>query len=191
MHSLPYTKQRLRAFLAECQRLSDSDFPHSHSRDALDQLQKSFQVKLDAIENLDEGSEPEVVRQHCSLILRDFFAYLPLLGFILRSTNVRNAFEGFGPLLRLARQVLEPNTPEEDRTTRLLISSEWNYSPLTYPRIPSLPGYVFIGFPAPEAGPTGWRHPLRRVGRHAHGGLGRQHRHPRPGHPGLWHAASV
>ena len=84
------------------------------------------------------------------LILRDFVIYLPLLGFILRSTDVRNAFEVFGPLLRLARQVLEPEVEEAKRITRLLLSSEWYYSPFTYHTIPNLLGFVFIGFPAPE-----------------------------------------
>lgn len=151
MHLLYYTKHRLEAFIAEAGRLSDAEFPYSHSRTALIELKRYFEECLAVLKAIDPKSEPEVIKQFSGLVLGDFFAYLPLLGFILRSTNVRNAFEAFRPLLRLARQVLEPSTTEQDCTTKLLISSEWDYSPLTYNTIAKLPGYVFIGFPAPES----------------------------------------
>jgi hypothetical protein len=152
MQLLEYTQQRLRSFIAEIDRLSEIDFPYAHSKAALLDLKQYFGDRATALNRLDAGSDRAIVRQHCTLVLRDFFNYLPLLGFVLRSTNVRNAFETFRPLLRMARQVLEPDTKEESRSTKLLISSEWDYSPLTYPTIPNLPGFVFIGFPAPESG---------------------------------------
>jgi hypothetical protein len=86
------------------------------------------------------------------LTLQKLYAYSPLLGFILRSTNVRNAFEVVGPFLRLTRQVLDAGQSVAANQTRLLFSSEWDYSPFTYPAIPDLPGYLFIGLPAPESG---------------------------------------
>lgn len=89
------------------------------------------------------------MRQECSLALHALFVYLPLLGFILRSTNIRNAFEVFGPLLRLSRQFLDLSG--STRPTQLLLSSEWDYSPLSYPEIPALPGFVLIGLPASES----------------------------------------
>ena len=87
-----YTQQRLRSFVAEIDRLSESDFPYAHSKSALSELRQFFSDRLNALDSLDPHSDPGVVRQHCALVLGDFFAYLPLLGFILRSTNVRNAF---------------------------------------------------------------------------------------------------
>ena len=39
----------------------------------------------------------EPVNAYCGEALLGLFSYLPLLGFILRSTNVRNAFEVYGP----------------------------------------------------------------------------------------------
>ena len=148
---LDYTKSRLSSFIEEIDRLKDSEFPYGHSKVALEELRRFFQDRLDQIENLSGDSDKTVVSQHCSLALRDFFYYLPLLGFILRSTNVRNAFETFRPFLRLVRQVLLPTTAKGE-VTRLLLSSEWNFSPLTYPNVLNLPGYVFIGLPAPESG---------------------------------------
>jgi len=148
---LQYAKQRVRAFLAEVVGLLDAEFPYKDSSDALQILQALFERKLARLEALNAGNDPAVIHQECSLALRSLFLYLPLLGFILRSTNVRNAFELFRPFLRLATQVLEPGQPLAERTTRLLLSSEWEYSPFTYQSIPDLPGFVLIGIPAPES----------------------------------------
>lgn len=152
MRLLAYTTQRLEAFIAEIEHLGDSDFPYAHSREALNELRQLFETKLADLRALSPATDLGVVKQHCTEALGLFFDFLPLIGFVLRSTNVRNAFEMFRPLLHMAQQVVEPNIPPADRTTRLLLSSEWDYSPLTFYRIPHLTGFVFLGFPAPESG---------------------------------------
>ena len=85
-----------------------------------------------------------LVNNVCSISLKKLQTYLPLLGFILRSTNVRNAFEAYPPLLRLARRLLGADT-------QLILSSEWDFIPVIYHSIRALPKYVLIGFPAPES----------------------------------------
>ncbi len=149
--TLEFAKRRLSAFVDELGKLSESEFPYSHSKLALEQLQKLFQRKLERIKAFKETSDPAIVKQECALVLRALFEYLPLAGFILRSTNVRNAFEVFGPLLRLASNILEPGVSKKDRKTKLVLSSEWDYSPFIYREIPDLPGFVLIGLPAPES----------------------------------------
>lgn len=146
---LHYARQRLCAFLDQISRLSECEFPYRHSREALDELKGLFKQELRVLESFNPQSNRDVVKQECVLALSYCFEYLPVLGFILRSTNVRNAFEAFGPLLRLARDVLEET--EAHQEVRLILSSEWDYSPLTYPPIPQLPGFVLIGLPAPES----------------------------------------
>ena len=106
--------------------------------------------QLAVLQQFDDSSNPEVVKQQCALGLRALFIYLPLSGFILRSTNNRNAFEVHGPLLRLAGSILEPGVIKKDFKTRLLLSSEWDYSPLLA-LYPALPDFVLIGLPAPES----------------------------------------
>jgi hypothetical protein len=149
---LDYARSRLQAFLDELAHIEEGEFPYVHSKAALEQLARLFRKKLGRLESLDKSSDPDVVRQECALALRALFIYLPVLGFILRSTNLRNAFEVFGPLLRLARAILEPEFPVRERKTKLVLSSEWDYSPFTYPEITELPGFVLIGLPAPESG---------------------------------------
>jgi len=148
--TLTHAISRLRSFLEELTHVADSEFPYNDSKEALNLLQVHFQNRLARLQGLDSKSNPDVVRQEAALALQALFVYLPLLGFVLRSTNIRNSFEVFGPLLRLSQDFLDvpgaPHTP-----TRLLLSSEWDYSPLSYPEIPELPGFVLIGLPASES----------------------------------------
>jgi hypothetical protein len=142
---LEFARGRVRAILCEIQRLKDADFPYTHSRDALLLFEQVFRERLTLLDSLTEGSNSTVVKTACSESLSQVFRYLPLLGFVLRSTNVRNSFETFGPLLHLARSVLGPNT-------KLIVSSEWAFSPHVYKPIPVLPGFMLLGLPASESG---------------------------------------
>ena len=151
MQLLIHAKGRIREFLLEVNRLDQCEFPYQHSQAALHRIREVFEKKLAIIEKLDSQSDPAVVKQVCKLSLHELFVYVPLLGFILRSTNVRNAFKVFGPLLRLSRQILEPGVDKQNQSTRLVLSSEWDYSPFVYGEIPELPGFVLIGLPAPES----------------------------------------
>ena len=140
-----YSVSRLNSVLEGIGRLKESDFPYPHSRDALIRLEQLFFSHKSRLEGLSPDKRPAIVQMFCSAALTDLFKYLAFLGFILRSTNVRNAFEVYGPLLRLSQQVL-------GKDTKLVLSSEWEgYSPFTYRPIAELPNFVLIGFPAPES----------------------------------------
>lgn len=150
MTYLVYSKLRLRSFLDQAASLAESDFPYADSREALSLVRQRFGARLRQLEHFDGRSNPAVVKHECRLALAALFEYLPLLGFILRSTNVRNAFEAFAPLRRLAATLL--NHPVGNPPSiRLLLSSEWDYSPFVYDAIPGLPGFLMIGLPAPES----------------------------------------
>jgi hypothetical protein len=148
---LGYTLKRLRAFLNRISDLLQSEFPYEQSKKALLRLRDLFTSKLARLERFDEKTNKDVVKEECMRAVTAVFDYLPILGFLLRSTNVRNAFETFHPLLRLSRQVLEPEKRDSCRSTQLILSSEWDYSPLVYSEIQNLPGFVLIGFPAQES----------------------------------------
>jgi len=151
MYHLEYARDRLGAFVREIEVLEDGDFPHSHSLEALKRMREYFHRRLGYLDRLDEKSNPGLVLQECGNALVAIFEYLPLLGFILRSTNVRNAFEEFRPLLRLAQQLLQGGHGEPVPETFLILSSEWDYSPFVYREIRDLPRFVLIGLPAPES----------------------------------------
>ena len=126
--------------------MKEIEFAYPNSKDLLECIIQNFENELYYLEQ-SEG-KPELTRDKSSNALANIFSFLPLLGFVLRSTNVRNSFEILRPLLRLTRDVLHETSPDE---TKLILSSEWDFSPLTYAGIPDLPGFVLIGLPAPES----------------------------------------
>lgn len=72
-----------------------------------------------------------------------------VLGIILRSTNPRNSFEIYDPILRLAKRLLPGDTV-------LILSCEWEFVPFTTPSIfggmPDCPNCTVVGLPVMEAG---------------------------------------
>jgi len=140
---LPYSLARVRAALALVSQLQTSEFPQPNCRDGIQLIAEMLQARLTLAEAFNEKTSPEIVDTACHELLDTLFELLPILGFFLRSTNVRNAFEFHAPVARLVRQLV-PNF-------KLVLSSEWNFSPFTYPQMVSLPNYVLIGLPASES----------------------------------------
>ncbi len=140
-----YGQRKLESILRQINELKSSDFPHKDSREALDHLEQFFRANLTRIEKLPPAADAKLVEQLCVQINYDIFLYLPVLGIIIRSTNVRNPFEFFDPLIRLSRQVLGSDA-------KLILSSEWDFSPMTYPLVfDALPGFVLLGLPTVES----------------------------------------
>lgn len=144
MNYVDYTKQKTELILRQIERLSESEFPHSHAREGLQLLKNLFESDLRRIiatQNFGNAIKEQV----CATANNHIFKFHPILGFCLRSTNVRNAFELYVPLLKIARQLISENT-------KLILSSEWVFSPFTYPLVfTELPNYVLIGLPASES----------------------------------------
>jgi hypothetical protein len=124
--------------------LETSDFPYEHSKEALLEMRNVFDEHAELLSGVTSGDDEAVVGFHAIAASKNIRDLLPILGFILRSTNVRNAFEIWGPLWRLSCQVLQ-------KEARLLLSSEWAYSPYTFIGCAQLPGFVLIGLPATES----------------------------------------
>jgi hypothetical protein len=139
------SKQKLRNVCRTISVLLDGDFPLSSGQKALVKLRGIFtdlEGKLDRAHNLaDSLTEARL----SSLVNLKVYQTLPILGFILRSTNVRNAFELLDPLQSVADSVLQGRP-------QLLLSSEWEYVPFAYPQsLDDLKSFVLIGLPASEA----------------------------------------
>ena len=126
--------------------LRGCDFPYDGPYEALQRLDDFFAAHQQSVEEIKDDNL-DSAKEVCSSALQAILIHLPILGFILRSTNVRNAFEFHGPLSRLAKKALGPEA-------KLIISSEWEFSPLTYVLLRSWPltGFILVGFPAPESG---------------------------------------
>ncbi|MGP7984857.1 hypothetical protein [Rhodoblastus sp.] len=135
---------KLTAIIGQVRSILNSDIPFENVGDALQALLSvllEFEPRLDkAIRLKDNDGTLTTIRNINQKILQ----VLPTLGFILRSTNVRNAFELLDPLQSLARAFLKGKS-------KILLSSEWDYIPFAYPQsIADLPTFTFIGLPASE-----------------------------------------
>lgn len=137
---------KLRSTIRLTNELSVGDFPHNHAKDALLHIGRILETGLQQLESLNPTTDPAVVRALAAAQSKKIFQLFPLLGFLLRSTDVRNSFEIHGPFLRIVRQLLGPGS-------KLVISSEWDFSPFTFlpPTEYGLTDTVLIGGPASEA----------------------------------------
>ena len=143
---LASARRKVRAFLEQIDQLEASDFPHSDGREALAFIKQHFIIRQNALRDLPVTVSDNVIGQMCADTSVSLARYTEVLGFILRSTNVRNAFEVHFPLKRLVGQVISPKA-------KLVMSSEWDFVPFTYPmNLDLLPDFVLVGGPAPESG---------------------------------------
>lgn len=142
---LDYTHEKLVSFSRQIEELLASDFPIPKTRNStLKPIQALFVKELARIDDVRPATDAvkKAACAHANFMIKQF---LPILGFILRSTNVRNAFELADPITRLSKQLL--NT---DLT--FVLSSEWEFSPLTYTlSFEELPDVVFLGLPSFES----------------------------------------
>jgi hypothetical protein len=153
MTVLEYTRRRIAHLLEKTRALRAGEFAQHDSAEALRDIQEWFEHHAQQLEILSRpGTDPDVVANHCSLVIGELFKALPILGFLHRSKSASNAFELYAPLKSLARQVIGEDT-------KLILSSEWNYSPHTYIRMLHFPHYVLVGMPASE-GSNGLLAPL-------------------------------
>ena len=141
-----FVGQKLVAVLDQIEHLRTSDFPYAEPKVALGLLADLYKRDLERLSSLDETVDDAVRQQVCAHANARVSQYYPVLGFILRSTNIRNAFEIYNPLLQMCRTIYGAEA-------KLIMSSEWIFSPFTYPAVTDeLPHLMFIGLPSTEAG---------------------------------------
>lgn len=108
----------------------------------IEQILVSHRDNLNALAG--SASDPAVLAQHCRVTLGELYSFLSSLGFLHRAQHPCNPFEAYDPLRRLAQAVIGVNT-------RIVISSEWDFSPHTIVSLHGLPEFVFVGLPASES----------------------------------------
>ena len=116
-------KNKIRNIRRTIEGLLDGDFPLSSGQRALEKLDDVFAELEKRLTRAGKLQDHDLTAQVADNINVKVYQVLPILGFILRSTNVRNAFELVDPLQTLATAALQ-GSPQ------LLLSSEWDYVPL-------------------------------------------------------------
>ena len=141
---LSSAKRRIDAFIEQIDILAASSFPHEDGKQALAAIRTNCK-ELQAELVLPPGIREDVIDRLCRALLDKVANFTDILGFILRSTNVRNPFELHFVVKKLVIKALGEDVS-------LLISSEWAYVPFTYPmNADQLPDSILIGTPAPES----------------------------------------
>lgn len=142
---LASAKRRIAAFLDQIAELKASSFPHDDGRDALIEIEHAFLREKGRLD-IPTGAAVALIDETCLHLSKLVSDYTEIMGFILRSTNVRNPFELHFALAKLVKTAIGDGV-------KLLISSEWNFVPFTWPMsLDLLPDFVLIGSPAPESG---------------------------------------
>ena len=124
--------------------LLSEDFPFEDATAALLSLKSRAKKKRTQAQDLDAFSE-DIQRQITRSISYQLTSSSVIMGIVSRSGTMRNAFEFYQPFKALCQKFF----PDE---IHLILSSEWNYIPFTYPmNLEDLPEFIIIGIPATES----------------------------------------
>jgi hypothetical protein len=135
------TLRKLEGAMDHAEALRSARLVQADSIAAAEKILELITAQRDDVGGLVRVANTDVVAVRCDLALAALVDYTPLLGLIHRSKSSANPFEVYGPLLTLAQRVIQPDI-------RLVVSSEWDFSPFTRPHGTTLEGFVFVGMPA-------------------------------------------
>lgn len=146
MKQVDYAVSKLRSMRRLIESVRSDELTHSHAEPVLAHIQQMFEEREQKLNSIHPDSDRSVANALCKESLFKVSVLFPLVGFIARSIDVRNSFEVHGPFLSVIRKAL-------GKDAKLILSSEWEFSPFTYvmPADLGLNNVVFIGYPASEA----------------------------------------
>ena len=76
------------------QQLLEADFPYTEGKDLLEAIDELLKKRESAISAVNPEAGRAVVNRICQESQETISHYLPLVGFVLRSTNIRNERSG-------------------------------------------------------------------------------------------------
>jgi hypothetical protein len=142
--SLANIKSKLAGITSQIEVVSGSEYPYQDSRTAVKELRASIersQRRLESFSSYPSNVQNSLLRQSNYIIV----TVTDLLGFIVRSTSTRNLFELYYPFKEISKKFVGEDV-------RLILSSDWRYSPFAYPYgLDELPTFILIGLPASES----------------------------------------
>lgn len=136
---------KLNQFVEHLDQWLADGFPHDDGIWALDEIRKLTIEKQKRLLRANSNLGSETVALSYDSVKRFVFKHTKTLGIISGSKNVKNNFEIYFPLKRLACELLGDET-------RLLLSSDWEFIPFTWSiGTRNLPNLILVGSPATEA----------------------------------------
>ena len=144
MDRLLFAKRKLAQIKAEISRVRTSDFHHPGVKRVLDRIEQRFDRLIRDIERVTPAARTDTLHQYNLTVNVNVDYFHRVIGIILRSTNARNSFEIYDPLLRIAKRLLGLDTV-------LILSSEWEFVPFSTPSIfGGVPNCTVVGLPVME-----------------------------------------
>lgn len=135
-------RDRLARFETQLQVIFRSEFLPNSTKSALESVSKEVHRLRNILDEVTSYEDPVFLIQHAILINQKLYSLTNYLGILLRSTNLRNAFEAYFAFEEMSRKLIG----EDDL---LILSSEWDSTPFYIPNPPAaLDAFVFIGMPA-------------------------------------------
>ncbi len=135
-------RDRLHKFRDQLRKVASAEFLNKSTYAALRSIEDDIEKLDNNIDALSKLSSSKFLFQHVVTINQKLFSYSNALGVLLRSTNLRNAFEAYFSFNQMATNVI-------GQSDRLIISSEWDAIPFYIPSPPdALSSFVIIGIPA-------------------------------------------
>jgi hypothetical protein len=141
-HEIVYSK--ISKLIEQCRVLATEEFPYSDSQAALDAL--SYQTERLKRQVAEFSTWSSVMQKQFTLQVNYKIESISwILGIIARSNSMRNNFEIYENFKDSCQKLVGDHV-------HLILSSEWNYTPFTYPmNLQELPDFIIIGLPAPES----------------------------------------
>lgn len=140
------TQERLKAVLGLVTSIREYDFPFDDSKEVLEEIDELIQNWIEQLQDqITPSTNPQVVRTFCERASDYIGTSLPVLGLIVRSAEPIGALELHWPLKQLTRDALR------DPKAKLIISSDWTYSPFTLTPIQLEKDIVLVGMPMSES----------------------------------------
>jgi hypothetical protein len=140
-----FSIQKVSSVIQIVDRILGGIFPYRDSVSALTKIRDFFDELLTELKGIEPDQDPAIIQQYCREANSNIFFYKGFIGFLLRSSNLRNSFEAYAAIKGLADGLL-------DDPVKVVLSSEWSYSPFIYP-VPSqeLSDFILVGLPASES----------------------------------------
>ena len=145
MHIEAIVHHKIVSVIQQIKELLESDFPSDSPKKALNTLLTFFDSYHGTLSRALQSNNERILLAAATTINQRIYQYLPVIGFLQRSTDVINSFEYFYSLREITKTYVGANAD-------IVISSEWDYSPLTYGlSVGALPNCVLMGLPVSES----------------------------------------
>jgi hypothetical protein len=98
--------EKIDSAISMVERLIDGDYPHPDSKEALIRIRSVYQDDRELLISIDASAAQDTILEYCRRANINLVRFKAFLGLLLRSSNIRNAFELYFPIKILSLELL-------------------------------------------------------------------------------------